>query len=140
MKFLFWILLLQVYNNKNAYLYLWGLKCIPWVHKETSSRNDDELCTLVPPNTNLTPGVLLFRILTARDSSYVVPPTMKTITSWTLGKQNKILTSFKCLVNILYVEVQLIENNFQEVLNDLFHSNFNGRSSTLNLPTKSIYN
>lgn len=39
------------------------------------------LCTVVPPSTIRTPGVVRFRLQTVSASSYVAPPMMKTIIS-----------------------------------------------------------
>lgn len=47
----------------------------------TSARKDSQLCMHVPPTTTRTPGLLAFISATWRASSYVIPPTMKMITS-----------------------------------------------------------
>lgn len=68
----------------------------PCVEVCTSSRKLSVLCTVEPPKTTRAPPMLELRLswCTVSDSSYVTPPTTKTITSCTLQHTHKHTNSY----------------------------------------------
>lgn len=70
----------KIYNFRDPVLLL----ITPKVAIFTSFKKLEELCMVLPPNIILTCGLIVFRLYSAIDSSYVTPPITKTIISCVL--------------------------------------------------------